>query len=76
MAFLRGMFDTSDISGHRIMYLVCIEFMHNIGATIASIVMVLCALSYQGVDSFRVFFIISAFVILGVATARFPMYRK
>lgn len=76
MAFLRGMFDTSDISGHRIMYLVCIEFMHNIGATIASIAMVLCALSYQEVDSFRVFFIISAFVILGVATARFPMYRK
>lgn len=76
MAFLRGMFDTADISGHRIMYLVGIEFMNSIGAMIASIAMVICAISFNEINSFRVFFAIAAFVILGIGTARFPMYRK
>ncbi len=76
MAFLRGMFDTADISGHRIMYLVGIELMNSIGAMVASIAMILCAMSFSKIDSFRAFFLIAAFVILGVGTARFPMYRK
>ncbi len=76
MAFLRGMFDTADSSGHRIMYLVGIELMGSVGAMIASIVMTICASSFSGVNSFQVFFVIAAVVILGVGTARFPLYRK
>lgn len=76
MAFLRGMFDTADISGHRILYLVCIEFMNSVGAMLASIAMIVCAISFEEITSFRVFFVIAAIVILGVGTARFPMYRK
>ena len=76
MAFLRGMFDTADISGHRIMYLVSIEFMNSVGAMLASIAMIICAICFDEITSFRVFFVIAAIVILGVGTARFPMYRK
>jgi len=76
MAFLRGMFDTADISGHRIMYLVGVELMTSLGAMFASVMMILCTISFNGIDSFRVFFVIAAIVILGVGTARFPLYRK
>jgi MFS family permease len=77
MAFLRGMFDTADISGHRIMYLVAVDMMNNVGATIACVVMILCAISYHdGIGSFHLFFGISALAILFVSTARFPIYRK
>lgn len=76
MAFLRGMFDTADISGHRILYLVAVDTMNNLGATIACVVMLVCANLTGGVEGFRIFFGISAFAILFVATARFPIYRK
>jgi hypothetical protein len=76
MAFLRGMFDTADISGHRIMYLVAVDMMNNIGATVACIAMILCAASLNGPIEFRVFFGIAAFVILFVSTARFPIYKN
>jgi MFS family permease len=67
MAFLRGMFDTADVSGHR---------MNNFGATLACVSMILCTSALTGPEGFRVFFGIAAFVILFVSTARFPIYRK
>jgi len=76
MAFLRGMFDTADVSGHRIMYLVAADMMNNIGATIACVAMILCTTMLTGPSSFKVFFGIAAFAILFVSTARFPIYRK
>lgn len=76
MAFLRGMFDTADISGHRIMYLVVVDMMNNFGAALACVIMIICASALPGPESFRVFFGIAAFAILFVSTARFPIYRK
>lgn len=76
MAFLRGMFDTADLSGHRIMYLIGIEIANNIGAMIACIIMVVCASIVGGADGFRLFFVIAAFAILFVGSARFRLYRK
>lgn len=76
MAFLRGMFDISDISGHRIMYLVGIDLMNSVGAMIACIAFILCDIGIGGIGGFRIFFVIAAVVILGVGTARFPIYRR
>lgn len=76
MAFLRGMFDVADVSGHRIMYLVGIEMMNSFGAAVASAVMVVCASLLSGVTGFQMFFAISAVAIAGVATARFPIYQN
>jgi hypothetical protein len=75
MAFLRGMFDTADLSGHRMMYLVAMEIMGSIGAMIACIVMVICASLIGGVGGFQIFFVITAFVILLIGSARFRLYR-
>lgn len=76
MAFLRGMFDTADLSGHRIMYLIGVEIANNIGAMIASLIMIFCAIVIGGDSGFRVFFILTAMVILLVGLARFRLYRK
>jgi len=76
MAFLRGMFDAADVSGHRIMYLIGIEIMNSLGATVACVIMILCAVFIGGVDGFRMFYVVAAVAILGVGTARFPLYRK
>lgn len=75
MSFLRGMFDTADLSGHRVMYLVCIEIMSCLGAAIACLVFMLCASLIGESDGFRVFYLITAVVVLGVASARFRLYR-
>jgi MFS family permease len=76
MAFLRGIFDVSDISGHRIMYLVLVTMMSNIGAMIACLVFVACDLLLGGILGFRAFFIVASIMILGVGAARFPVYRR
>jgi len=76
MAFMRGMFDTADLSGHRIMYLVVIEIMGSVGAMLACIAMVICAYIVGGAEGFQIFFVISAFAILLVGSARFRLYRK
>jgi hypothetical protein len=76
MAFLRGIFDIADVSGHRVMYLVCIVAMNSFGAMLACIAMIICEVCFGGIGAFRIFFAISALVILGVGTARFPLYRR
>jgi len=76
MALLRGVFDTADLSGHRIVYMVGGEAMDGVGGVLACIAMVLCQMSVGGVNGFRLFFIIAAFAILGNGLARFPLYRK
>ena len=76
MAFTRGMFDTADISGHRITYLACIEVMANLGAALAGVVLVLCVLMFGDIDGMRSFFFAAAAVVLIIATPKFHLYRK
>ena len=62
MAFMRGMFDTADNSGHRIMYLVCMEMMnsHWCYVCVLSSLLVLMNL-FSGVWTvFKAFFLSSA----------------
>jgi hypothetical protein len=76
MALLRGVFDTADLSGHRVVYMVGGESMDGVGGIIACLIMILCQITVGGVNGFRLFFIIAAFAILGNGLARFPLYRK
>ncbi|MNL47718.1 hypothetical protein D3C87_1705210 [compost metagenome] len=76
MAFTRGMFDTADISGHRITYLACIEAMANLGAALAGVALALCVMSFGDVDGMKSFFFIAAVVVLIIATPKFRLYRK
>lgn len=77
MAFTRGMFDTADRSGFRIVYLFLIEVAVNFGAGMASLLFALCfyfiTVPHQG---FTVFFLVIAAFTLLIATPRFALYRK
>jgi hypothetical protein len=75
MAFTRGMFDTADLSGHRITYLGCVETVLNLGAATAGAVFFLAVTLFEEVAGMRGFFFVAAAVGLLIATPRFRLYR-
>ena len=76
MAFTRGMFDTADLSGHRITYLGLVEFVMNLGAALAGLVFWL-TLSVGGLaGGTQAFFMVAAITGLLIATPKFHLYRK
>ena len=77
MAFTRGMFDTADRSGFRIVYLFLIEMVVNFGAGVASLLFSLSFYLFVGPkDGFTAFFIGMAALTLLIALPRFALYRK
>lgn len=76
LAYTRGMFDTADISGHRVTYLACIEIMANLGAALAGLALMLCVLAFGDVQGMRSFFFVAAAAVLIIATPKFQLYRK
>lgn len=76
LAFVRGMFDAADLSGHRITYLACIEVMANIGAALAGVAFVVCILLFGDIQGMKNFFFVAAAVVLIIGTAKFHLYRK
>lgn len=76
MAYTRGLFDNADLSGERVTYLGLVEIQTNFGAAIGGFL--LCFLAYLMGDkpSLHLFFFIAAAVVLLIATAKFPIYRK
>ncbi|MBH1980817.1 hypothetical protein I8H83_03055 [Candidatus Saccharibacteria bacterium] len=77
MAFMRGMFDLADRTGHRIVYLLMIELAMNLGGVFISLVMftALAVTTNAQVALGATFFVagLTAFLIM---TARFPLYRR
>lgn len=77
MAFNRGIFDTADNSGRRIVYILFIEMMYDVGAVLACIVLALLFMTIpSGVLAMQIFFGITAVYVLLLMTARFSLYRK
>lgn len=77
MAFQRGIFDTADISGRRIVYLLFIQIALNVGSVIACLVFVLLLLVLPSSTlAMQGFFIFVAMYALVLMTARFALYRK
>lgn len=76
MSYMRGLFDTADLSGHRVTYLTFIEAIANFGSAIACLVCLLCALILGDNDGLRSFFFVAAGFVLLVGTAHFRLYRK
>ena len=78
MAFNRGLFDTADRSGHRVVYLLFIEVALNIGSMGAALVMALLfvIMPAGGGAAMQVFFALVALYVLLLMSARFPLYRK
>jgi MFS family permease len=76
MAFTRGMFDTADLSGHRITYLGCIELALNAGAVLSGLSILLFISAFNGIAGMRWYFIVVAIVVVLIATPRFRLYQK
>lgn len=76
MAFTRGMFDTADRSGHRIVYLFFIEMVVNFGAALGGVLLGILFLLVGDEWGLKSFFFISAFVVLIIGTPRFMLYHK
>ena len=76
MAFTRGIFDTADLSGHRILYLCICDAVANFGAAIACVVLLICAMLLGNADGLRIFFFIAAGFVLLIGSAKFDIYRK
>lgn len=76
MAFTRGMFDTADLSGNRIVYLLGIEIAVNLGFMIGALVLFGLVSTLGDVAGMRLFFVMSGLVALGISGARFHLYRR
>lgn len=76
MAFIRGMFDLADRSGHRIAYLLLVEVSLNVGSLLISLVLLGCALVLAAPAALSVSFFIAAALTLSIAFANFPLYRR
>ena len=76
MSYTRGIFDNADLSGRRTTYLGIVEILSNLGATIAAAGLIVLTMFMSEQKALESFFYIAAFVVLLIATAKFPLYRK
>lgn len=76
MAFMRGVFDIADSSGHRILYICLCDIVSNIGAAIACAILILCTAWIGNVDGLKIFFFFAGGFVLLIGTANFRLYRK
>lgn len=76
MSFMRGVFDTADLSGHRILYLSLSDMVANFGAAIACLSLLLLSSSIGDIDGIKIYFFIAAGAVLLIGMANFSLYRK
>ncbi len=76
MAYTRGIFDTADLSGHRIVYLAVTDVFANLGALLACAIILTCIALFGDSEGMRVFYFITAGFVLLAGTAKFHLYRK
>lgn len=76
MSFMRGMFDTADISGNRMAYLGAIEVVVNAGAAIGGAVFLWFVSTFGATTGMRSFYYAAAVVALVIITPKFRLYRR
>ena len=76
MAFTRGVFDTADLSGHRILYLCISDAVANFGATLACLFLLIFVSIMGNIAGLNIFFFVAAGFVLLIGMARFDIYRK
>lgn len=76
MAFTKGIFDTADTSGRRIVYLLFIEVALNVGAMLSCLGLAgLILLLPTSAMAMQVFFVVTAAYVLLLLSGRFSLYR-
>lgn len=77
MAFNRGIFDTADSSGRRIVYILFVQMFYDIGAILGCATLIgLFIFVPDQVLAMQLFFVITAIYVLLLMSARFSLYRK
>ncbi|MDN5275439.1 MAG: rane protein of unknown function [Candidatus Saccharibacteria bacterium] len=76
LAYTRGLFDTADISGQRVFYLVVTEASGNMGASIAAFILVGLLYFLPDITAMQLFYFIVALVVLLITTVHFRIYRR
>lgn len=76
MSYNRAAFDNADLSGKRIGYMGIIEMITCLGCGSGALVLALILQWVGEVRAMEYLFFITAAVVLLIATARFPLYRK
>lgn len=73
---LKGLFDLADISGHRIIFFALLESMAIIGALLACLLFYIMIVNFPTNFAFIFFYIVTGFIVLSIATVRFPVYDR
>jgi len=76
MSFTRGVFDTADLSGNRILYLCVSGAVASLGSAVACLILLLGSMFLGDINGLKIFFIAAAAFVLLIGTARFNIYRK
>ncbi|NLA43065.1 MFS transporter [Candidatus Saccharibacteria bacterium] len=76
MAFMRGIFDLADRSGHRIAYLLIIEVMLNLGTALMFAIAVVLMAVLGETPGLHMSFVIIGMITLLISSAKFPLYRR
>ncbi len=76
LAFMRGVFDTADLSGRRIVYLCATGIAATLGALIGCIIAAICIGLFGDINGIKIFFFIAAAAVLVIGSADFNIYRK
>jgi MFS family permease len=76
MSYMRGTFDTADLSGHRIAYLSIMQIFGSFGAIIACVALLVCLSMFGDAGGLRAFFFVAAAGVLLTGTAHFHLYKK
>ena len=77
MAFMRGVFDTADrVTGYRIAYICLMNIASNLGAMLASaILLALLLFAHSDLLGFQLFYVVTGVYVLITTTARFRLYQ-
>ena len=76
MSYMRGTFDTADLSGHRIAYLSVMQIFASFGAIIGCSVLLLTLSMFGDGQGLKAFFFIASVCVLITGTAHFHLYKK
>jgi MFS family permease len=76
MAFTRGLYDTADITGRRIVYLCFAEIASCVGAMASSLLIALLLLEFNEKLSLQLFFAAAGVLTLYIMAPRFALYKK
>jgi hypothetical protein len=76
ISFTKGVFDTTDASGRRLVFFLFYDMLSNFGASMSALVFFLLVSSLSGEYPLYIHFYVTAVVVLLIAGARFTLYKR